>query len=200
MSDDSGRQSLRLKNYNYTHPGYYHTITGTQQGHHFFGEVSAGEMHLNTQGEIVQAALLTTIGRFPCIELDDYVVMPNHVHALIVIKPPPSRQVEQRPARFQSYWRAIEQEESLPGAVPLYEVMRSFKALTSYNEHRQGQMPSFGWHSGYYERIIGENERYLYNVRRYIQNNPLKWELQCQVWEAAGFRWTRIPRYESNRG
>lgn len=46
MSHDSGKQSLRLQNYNYTQPGYYHTITATQYGRPCFGKVVAGEMHL----------------------------------------------------------------------------------------------------------------------------------------------------------
>ena len=65
--------------------------------------------------------------------------------------------------------------------------------MTSYHAHRNGQDPSFAWHSGYYERIIVENEQFLYNVRRYITNNPKKWEQQRREWEAAGFRWVRVP-------
>jgi putative transposase len=196
MSDDSGRHSLRLENYDYTQPGYYHTIIGTQQGRHFFGRILDGEMYLNVCGQIALEALLSLPGRFACIELDTYVIMPNHVHAIIVIKELAPRQpssIDQMPARFQSYWRALEQENPSPDAVPLYEVMRAFKALTTYHEHRKGQTPSFGWHSGYYERIIAEHERFLYNVRRYILNNPIKWDLQRQAWEVAGFRWARIP-------
>jgi REP element-mobilizing transposase RayT len=200
MSSDSGSKSLRLQGYDYTQPGYYHTIIATQQGRRCFGSVVAEEMRLNTLGQIALESLLSLPDRFSNVELDHYVVMPNHVHALIFLKEPsvsPNTRVDQMPARFQSYWRALEREKLSPGAVPLYEVMRTFKAVTSYHAHRKGQVPSFAWHSGYYERIIAENERFLYNVRRYITNNPLKWELQRQEWEAAGFRWVRIPRQDA---
>src|ERR1051326_964874 len=174
MPHDTGRQSLRLQDYDYTQPGYYHTIIATQKGRQFFGNVIEGEMRLNTAGRIAQESLLSLPNRFACVELDNYVIMPNHVHAIIVIKELPPRQIDKMPARFQSYWRALERENPPPGAVPLYEVMRTFKALTTYHEHRKGQLPQFSWHSGYYERIIAENERFLYNVQSYIVNNPVK--------------------------
>ena len=200
MPHDFRRQSLRLQSYNYTQPGYYHTIIATQLGRPCFGEVVAGEMHLNTLGQIAQDCLLSLPTRFSNMELDHFVVMPNHVHALILLTESlsrPSACTGQMPTRFQPYWRTLESEQSPIGAVPLYEMMRTFKALTSYHVRRKGQMPSFAWQSGYYERILAENERFLDNVRQYISNNPLKWELQCQQWEAAGFRWTRVPRYEA---
>jgi putative transposase len=196
MSQDPGRQSLRLQSYNYTQPGYYHTIISTQQGRHFFGSIVESKMHLNLLGRITRQALLSLSERFSNIELDDYVIMQNHIHALIALKELPlhhNPNIDRMPSRFQSYWRELEREQSPPGAIPLYEVIRSFKALTSYHAHREGQTPSFAWHSGYYERIVAENERYLYNVRRYITNNPIKWELQQQQWRTAGFRWIRIP-------
>jgi len=200
MQHDSGRHSLRLPHYNYTQPNYYHTIIATEQGHHFFGSVVEGEMRLNQRGQIAQESLRSLSERFSNVEIDDYVIMPNHIHALFVIKellPDQNPNIDQMPTRFQSYWRKLEREESPPGAVPLYEVIRSFKALTSYHERRKGNTPSFAWHSGYYERIITDNERFLYNVRRYIPNNPRKWGLQQQEWRAAGFRWIRIPRQET---
>jgi putative transposase len=196
MLHEPGRQSLRLQSYDYTQPADYHAILATQQGRHLFGSVVESEMRLNLCGQIAQEALLSLSERFSNVEIDDYVIMPNHIHALFRIKELPPDQnpnIDQMPTRFQSYWRKLEREESPPGAVPLYEVIRSFKALTSYHERRKGNTPSFAWHSGYYERIITENERFLYNVRRYIHNNPIKWEQQQQEWKAAGFRWTRIP-------
>jgi putative transposase len=198
MPHESGRQSLRLQSYNYTQPGYYHTIIATQDGRPSFGEVIAGNMRFNALGQIAQECLLSLPARFSNMELDHFVVMPNHVHALILLKELPSSlstHTDQMPPRFQSYWRALEREQPPPGAVPLYEMMRTFKALTTYHARRKGQTPSFAWHTGYYERIIAENERFLDNVRRYISNNPLKWDLQRQQWEADGFRWARIPRY-----
>ena len=196
MPYDSGKQSLRLHNYNYAQPGYYHTIIATQYGRPCFGKVIAEEIHLNTLGQIAQECLLSLPTRFSNMELDHFVVMPNHVHALIMLKEPspgPSTHTDQRPARFQSYWRTVEREQALAGAVPLYEMIRTFKALTSYHARRKGQMPSFAWQGGYYERILAENERSLDAVRQYISTNPLRWEVQRQQWEAAGFRWTGIP-------
>jgi putative transposase len=102
------------------------------------------------------------------------------------------------PAKFQSYWQAQEQQNQPTRVVDLPEIVRTFKAATTHEVRREGKTPDFAWHPGYYERIIRGSERSLYNAQLYIVNNPVKWELSHQGWEAAGFKWVKVkPKFGS---
>jgi putative transposase len=79
------RKSIRLKGYDYSQAGAYFVTIVTQNRQHLFGEVKNGGMVLNAAGEKVEQIWHTLPERFPQIELDAFVVMPNHVHGIIVI-------------------------------------------------------------------------------------------------------------------
>ena len=79
------RRSIRLKGYDYTQPGAYFVTTCTHNREPLFGRVVDGEMVLNALGEIVWACWREIPIHFPHVELDAFVVMPNHVHGIIWI-------------------------------------------------------------------------------------------------------------------
>ncbi len=79
------RRSIRLQGYDYTQPGAYFVTICTQARACLFGAVADGEMQLNNSGQIAQAAWDTLPARFPSIRLDVVVVMPNHVHGIIMV-------------------------------------------------------------------------------------------------------------------
>jgi hypothetical protein len=79
------RRSIRLKGYDYVHPGAYFVTISTHQGEPLFGDVADGVMMLNEYGEIVRACWDAIPEHFPDVETDAFVVMPNHVHGVIVI-------------------------------------------------------------------------------------------------------------------
>ncbi len=81
------RRSLRLKGYDYTHMGAYFVTIATQGRSCLFGEVIGKEMRLNEAGEMVCRTWEALPQRFPVTEIDMFVVMPNHLHGIIVIKP-----------------------------------------------------------------------------------------------------------------
>jgi len=129
---------------------------------------------------------------FDCVDLDYYVIMPNHIHGIVVIKEPHqtrSTKIAHMPDRFQPY---RQQQEQPAGPIDLSEIVRTFKASTTYHARREGNMPDFAWRSGYFERIIA-HERYLSNAQSYILNNPVQCQLNHRGWEAADFKWTRTP-------
>ena len=79
------RRSIRLRGYDYSQPGAYFVTACTWQREHLFGEVIDGEMVLNEPGEIVAAEWLQTAVKRPSIILGEFVVMPNHFHAILMI-------------------------------------------------------------------------------------------------------------------
>src|SRR5437870_1532002 len=90
------RQSLRLNDYDYSQQGAYFVTICTYKRFEVFGEIRDSEMYVSGQGEIAQAMWNTLPNRFPGIELDAFVVMPNHLHGIVVrsqyVAPQPANQ------------------------------------------------------------------------------------------------------------
>jgi putative transposase len=116
--------------------------------------------------------------RFPGIALDDFVFMPNHVHGILVrsqeIAPantkdvvPSSPATSEPPFIPQTYRTDPKRWQTLS------EIIRTFKAVTSYTLRRNG-VPEFAWHRDYYEHII-RNEAELERILLYMLNNPQTW-------------------------
>jgi putative transposase len=82
------RRSIRLKGYDYTRAGAYFVTICTKDRACLFGDVSDGVMRLNQMGHIVWQCWLAIPDHFPHVLLDEFVVMPNHVHGIIVIMAP----------------------------------------------------------------------------------------------------------------
>lgn len=80
------RKSIRLKDYDYSQPGEYFVTICTYDHECTLGEIINGEMRLNKIGKIVKEEWLRTENIRPGIELDVFVIMPNHIHGIIVIK------------------------------------------------------------------------------------------------------------------
>ena len=79
------RRSVRLPDYNYTGPGAYFVTIVTQDRACLFGHIDGGEMQLSPQALIVDECSRLIPDHFPNAELGAYVVMPNHVHGIIVL-------------------------------------------------------------------------------------------------------------------
>ncbi|MBK9124089.1 MAG: hypothetical protein IPM16_13370 [Chloroflexi bacterium] len=79
------RRSIRLQGYDYTQSGAYFVTICTRDRTCLFGEIADGTMTLNPVGEVVQACWDAIPTHFPTVELDAFVVMPNHVHGILVI-------------------------------------------------------------------------------------------------------------------
>ena len=79
------RRSIRLKGYNYSGPGGYYVTICTQNRHCLFGEVEVSKMVLNDAGQMIQTEWLKLSQRFTHVELDEFIVMPNHLHGIMII-------------------------------------------------------------------------------------------------------------------
>ena len=150
------RRSIRLQGYDYRQPGVYFVTLCTQERAALFGRVVDGVMHLNDAGTMVQVAWQEMPLVYPGLEIDEFVVMPNHVHGILV------------------------QVGMTAAALSLGDVVGRFKTLTArrYAEgvQQQGWSPFFGrlWQRNYYEHIV-RNDPALDRLRRYILENPERW-------------------------
>ncbi|MCK4396605.1 transposase [candidate division WOR-3 bacterium] len=173
------RKSIRLNGFDYSQEGLYFVTICTNNQVCFLGEVLNDEMVLTDAGRLVEKWWLKLPDKFPNIELDYYVVMPNHFHGIISI-------VGADPCVCP---------DNLTGehaGSPLHSIMQWFKTMST-NEYirgvkQLGWMPfnKKFWQRSYYEHII-RNEKELNRIREYIQNNPLKWELDRENPESKYF-------------
>ena len=79
------RRSIRLRGYDYSQPGKYDVTICTENKEHLFGQVVEGEMHRNALGEYVGLCWEWLAGKYPYVDLDEWMIMPNHLHGIIVI-------------------------------------------------------------------------------------------------------------------
>lgn len=163
------RRSIRLKGYDYTAAGAYFVTNVTHQRECLFGEMVDGEMRLNPLGEIAAWAWEWLAQQYPYVDLDAWVVMPNHIHGILVMdvgaRPSPSVG-----ARRDAPLPIIKRK-------PLGQLIGAFKTVSAkrINEHRATPGHPV-WQRNYYEHII-RNEAALGRIRAYIHNNPAQWAL-----------------------
>ena len=144
------RSNPRLRKYNYNAPGAYFVTVCTGNRECVFGNANAEGMHLNGLGEIILSVWNGLAAHYPSANFDSFVIMPNHVHGIIILQ---------------------DQSHSLS------DIVRSFKGFSSRrrNEFIPASVSPL-WQRNYYEHVI-RNDDDLRQTREYIQNNPLKWEL-----------------------
>lgn len=144
------RKSIRLKEYDYSQVGAYFITLCTSNYNSLFGEIISSTVKLNPIGEMVQNAWITVEKHHENIYLDEFVVMPNHFHGIIV----------------------IEKRTTLT----ISEIIRKYKSYTTVQYIKMNcttDKKGLLWQRNYYEHII-RNEKALQNIREYIYHNPLR--------------------------
>lgn len=173
------RRSIRLKGYDYSLAGVYFVTMVSHQCATLFGDVVAGEVQLNAIGRIIESAWLALEDRFPKIALDEFVIMPDHMHAIIFI-------VGATPVGVNSVGATTRVAPTDTPAVKLGDVIGAFKSIATHDiivAVRRGDLPPFAgkiWQRNYYEHII-RNEKELAQIRQYTRGNPLRWPDDAQL-------------------
>jgi REP element-mobilizing transposase RayT len=162
------RRSIRLREFDYSSTGVYFITTCAQNRECLFGNILDGDMVLNDAGGLVESVWNGLMERFPTIELDAFVVMPNHVHFIVNIV---------GTAGKEGADQGGSQDRAGQGRAPtLDQIVGAFKSISAAQVNRllsrTGQPL---WQRNYYERVI-RNESELHGLRDYIIHNPLKWK------------------------
>jgi REP element-mobilizing transposase RayT len=171
------RRSIRLKGYDYTRPGAYFVTLCTYHRDEIFGEVINGEMRLSALGEIVREEWLRSAEIRKEIRLveDEFVIMPNHLHGINWIVESVGADTV-RPELMKGRTPPAPTSTSLRRAPrSLGSFIAGFKASVTSRAGRELNMTGI-WQRNYYEHIIRSN-RALEDIRWYILNNPLNWQL-----------------------
>lgn len=159
------RISYRLKDYNYSQNGYYFITINTKFKINYFGNISNDKIKLSVLGHCALSCWNEIPKRFPFTKLDSFVIMPNHVHGIIIIN--------HLPVWAQNLASIREGNKFGPQSKNLASIVRGYKiGVTKFAKNNQIE---FQWQPRFYDEII-KNDVHLYNVRKYIKNNPSNWK------------------------
>jgi putative transposase len=163
--DRHHRQSIRLSHFDYSRVGTYFVTACTQNRECLLGEViEDGKVRLSPAGRTVEWTWNDLPRYYPHVLLDAFVVMPNHVHGILVLK-----ELEPRPRRQA-----------------LSEVVRAFKSFSARRINKRRSTPGLPvWQRNYYERVIRDEDE-MAAVRRYIIENPLRWATDPENLQSLG--------------
>jgi REP element-mobilizing transposase RayT len=191
------RKQIRLRDYDYSGAGGYFITICTCNRENLLGKILEQSIELNEFGKVAIQWWLELENRFPEIKLDYHVIMPNHIHGIIIMShgendvgaihelPLPRGRVERR--------RMV-----IPKVIGYFK-MNSAKHINLLRNATGDPL----WQRNYYEHIV-RNEVELSRVREYIQNNPLKWDMDRENPLSKNFNmehkkyWQEI--YEKRRG
>jgi REP element-mobilizing transposase RayT len=186
------RKSIRLKGYDYSQEGLYFITICTNDRKCLFGEIYGfdvvwvknfqppPEMILNDAGKIANDCWLEIPKHFTNVVLHEHIIMPNHVHGIIELKPVGTRHVVSLPDNSEitvrpSHVMARQQNQfskPIPGSISV--IIQQYKSSVTrfVNKINNSQ---FKWQSRFYEHII-RNEQSYQQIADYIINNPKNWK------------------------
>jgi putative transposase len=184
------RRSIRLPGFDYSRPGGYFATLCVQNRECLFGHVADGQMHLNALGRIADDFIFEIPRRYPKMAVDCHIVMPNHVHVVLMITDGVDRGTVpvgaihelplQLPLQQQNAfpWDPVEREKYrlqrramlIPKSVGFYRMNVSKRVNIL-----RGTPGIRLWQRNYHENII-RTQQSLERIRRYIRNNPANWD------------------------
>ena len=182
------QQSLRLPNYNYYKNGAYFITICIKNKECLLGDIEKQKFISNSFGRIITDTWYSLAIKYEQIELDEFIVMPNHIHGIIKIDNVGIIHELSLPQNAKQRRKML-----LPKAIGYFK-MNSAKKI---NQIRQIEGISL-WQKNYYEHII-RNEKSLHNIRQYIINNPARWsedienncgkpnEREINFWQSVGY-------------
>ena len=185
-SERHHRQSLRLKGYDYTQSGAYYVTICTQKRSCLLGSIKDGKMVLNHAGEMVQKIWNDTPIKYPEMVIDEFIIMPNHVHGIIFIVGAPlvgalsfERQIDRKDRagtrRNRRAGTRPAPTASLGDVVGIFKSISTHQYVMNVHSNKWPAFPGKLWQRNYYERIIRSDDE-LNRIREYILNNPRQWD------------------------
>jgi len=159
-------ESTRLKHWDYRNDGAYFITICTQNKQHFFGEIHNHQIYPNLIGDLAQKYWHTIPEHFPYARLDAFVVMPNHIHGIVLLKNTPKQTRTITPDKNQTMANIS------PTSGSIASLVRSYKSVVSKHAHEQ--YPAFAWQARYHEHIIRNPDSFA-RIQYYIKTNPENW-------------------------
>ena len=186
------RRSIRLEGYDYTTPGGYFITFVTQGRACLFGDIVKDEMQYSEKGQIAYECWRAIPDHFPTVELGAFVIMPNHVHGIIILREDvggdavsENRSAILSPTVGATHWVAPTngrkyviptngpQRGSIGAIIGAYKMSVTRKIVAQF-----GGVPDL-WQRNYYEHIIRNDEEHK-RIHLYIESNPVHWNSDAE--------------------
>ena len=163
------RKTIRLENYDYSTPGAYFITICTHEKRCIFSEITVGAIHespavrLTAAGRCVQTSVEALSNRYPNLSVDKYVIMPNHIHLLLVIHE--ERAIRESPLRSE-------------GKRSLLDKAVGFLKMNSSKQIHSISPGLLVWQRSFHDHVV-RNENDYSEIWNYIDTNPIRWTADC---------------------
>ncbi len=192
------RRSIRLKGYDYSQRGAYFVTLCTQNKECLFGDIVDCVIRLNEFGLLVKNEWVKTADIRKEITLDEFCIMPNHIHGIVIIQNMDSHVVGAN-GGSPEIGRDDQTETGRPAGSPLRmksksisSLMAGFKSNVTKQINEIRQTPGVPiWQRNYYEHVVRDNNE-LNRIREYVMNNPVKWAEDEENPENIKHRWKAL--------
>jgi putative transposase len=162
------RKPTRMPRYNYSSSGCYFVTIVTKNKENYLGKIVANKVVLTNMGEIAKSCWLQIPEHFPNIRLDEFVIMPNHVHGIIVIL---------HKAEDDRFTFPDSSEIADRSKMKLSKIIQAFKSSVTRMINQDPTSDYFAWQKSFYDHIV-HNYKELIQIRRYISENPLHYPIE----------------------
>lgn len=162
------RKSPRLRGYDYSHEGAYFVTICTHERRSLFGFINKSEMVSGALGEIASKCWFKIPDHFPSVELDAFIVMPNHVHGILVLQTTTDTPQINPISTVGTRYSASAQPQ-------LGKIINAYKGAVTRFAKQAGLFRDPIWQSRYHDHII-RDEKALNYIRHYVHDNLARWE------------------------
>jgi len=178
-----GRKHLRLRGYDYAFAGVYFVTICSAGKRPVFGSIRGERAVLSPAGEIVRSEWTALVERFARLVLDEFVIMPNHLHGVLAFvghaggaSPAPTTTT----TTTKPGGASLDPKGGASPSPTLFDVIGAFKSISTIKVNRLlGRRGVPLWQRSYYEHIVRTGED-LRKIQRYILENPLMWSLDTE--------------------
>ena len=169
FADRFKTKSSRLKNWNYSSIGFYFVTICTYNKNNFFGKIIDNQMGLSKIGIITNQCLIDISKHFSNVILDEYIIMPNHIHLIIQIINNNVETPYMASLQTENKYKELNKKSNqlIPKAIQQFK--SAVKRMCNQNKIW------FSWQSRFYDHIV-KNGKELLIIKNYISNNPINWQ------------------------
>lgn len=176
--------STRLQNWDYRWAGAYFITICCKDRRHYFGEIQNGKMNLSNVGVLANVFWYEIKNHAQNVELGEYIIMPNHIHGILILKNDENAVVEAGHVGSVDAGHALplqnENDKTIgqkrfqnPGKNSVSSIVGSYKSAVSKHANRLGY--EFAWQSRFHDHIIRDQQSFS-RITNYIINNPANWK------------------------